>query len=176
MRICVQRVSQARVKLVETGEITGEIGCGLLVLLGIGVSDTEKEAVALAKKIATLRIFEDENGKMNRSVFEVGGKMLVVSQFTLYADCRKGRRPGFSESARPEHAIPLYRCFLEEVRKEGIEVAEGRFQQSMHVELTNDGPVTIWIDSDSLSIPREGYTSPRHKPLENIVATRNAAQ
>ena len=149
MRICVQRVRHAKVTLVETGQITGEIGPGLLVLLGIKTTDTDKEAGFLAAKVATLRIFEDENGKMNLGLNEVGGQMLVVSQFTLYGDCRKGRRPSFVEAARPEKAIPLYNLFVEEIRKQGITVATGEFQQEMAVELVNDGPVTLILDCDA---------------------------
>jgi len=148
MRICVQRVRRAKVTLVETGQITGEIGPGLLVLLGIRTTDTEKEAKFLAGKVATLRVFEDENGKMNLGLGEVGGQMLVVSQFTLYGDCRKGRRPSFTEAARPEQAIPLYDLFVSEVRKQGITVATGEFQQEMAIELVNDGPVTLIFDCD----------------------------
>jgi len=149
MRVCVQRVRRAKVTLVETGEVTGEIGQGLLVLLGIKTTDTEKEARFLAGKVATLRVFEDENGKMNLSLSEVDGQMLVVSQFTLYGDCRKGRRPSFIEAARPEQAIPLYHLFVDEVRKQGITVATGEFQQEMAVELVNDGPVTLMIECDA---------------------------
>ena len=149
MRICVQRVSRAKVTLVESGQITGEIGPGLLVLLGIHENDTETEAKFLAGKIASLRVFEDAAGKMNLGVKDIGGKILVVSQFTLYGDCRKGRRPSFVEAARPEKAIPLYEFFVKEVREQGIEVATGEFQQNMAVELVNDGPVTLILDCDS---------------------------
>lgn len=148
MRVCVQRVSRAKVSLVATGESSGEIQQGLLVLLGVKEGDTQQEAVYLANKVVQLRIFEDENGKMNRSLLDVGGKMIVVSQFTLYADCRKGRRPSFVEAAKAEKAAVLYEMFIEEVRKHGIELKEGFFQQEMAVELVNDGPVTIWIDTD----------------------------
>ena len=149
MKICVQRVSRAKVTLVESGQITGEIGPGLLVLLGIHENDTETEAKFLAGKVAALRIFEDTDGKMNLGVKDVGGKILVVSQFTLYGDCRKGRRPSFVEAARPEKAIPLYEFFVKEVREQGVEVATGEFQQNMAVELVNDGPVTLILDCDS---------------------------
>ena len=149
MRVCIQRVSQAKVIQVESGKISGQIGPGLLVLLGVKDSDTESDAVYLANKSASLRIFEDDAGKMNLSLLETGGKMLIVSQFTLYADCRKGRRPSFTEAAKPEKAIPLYRRFIEEVAKLGIEVAEGEFQTEMRIELANEGPVTIWIDSEN---------------------------
>jgi len=149
MRVCVQRVRRAKVTLVETGQITGEIGPGLLVLLGIKATDTEKETQFLAGKVALLRVFEDEKGKMNLGLGDVGGEMLVVSQFTLYGDCRKGRRPSFTEAARPEQAIPLYQMFVAEVRKQGITVATGEFQQEMAVELVNDGPVTLILDCDA---------------------------
>jgi len=149
MRLCVQRVRHAKVTLVETGAMTGKIGQGLLVFLGIKTTDTDKEARFLAEKVATLRIFEDKNGKMNLGLAEIGGQMLVVSQFTLYGDCRKGRRPGFIEAARPEKAIPLYSLFINEVRKQGIIVATGEFQQEMAVELVNDGPVTLILDCDA---------------------------
>jgi D-tyrosyl-tRNA(Tyr) deacylase len=146
MRTCIQRVSTASVSLKGTDK-QHQIGAGLLVLLGIGQSDTEKEAAFLAKKCCELRIFEDDAGKMNRSLFDIGGKMLVVSQFTLYADCRKGRRPSFTEAAAPEVAEKLYQYFCGEVRKRGIEVAAGFFRQDMSVALVNDGPVTVWIDT-----------------------------
>ena len=149
MRICVQRVRRAKVTLVETGQITGEIGPGLLVLLGIKTTDTNKEAKWLAGKAATLRVFEDKHGKINLGLGEIGGQMLVVSQFTLYGDCRKGRRPSFIEAARPEQAVPLYELFVDEVRKQGITVATGVFQQEMAVELVNDGPVTLILDCDA---------------------------
>jgi len=148
MRTCIQRVQSASVTLPqEEHRLVGNIGRGLLVLLGIGVSDLESEAVLLARKCSELRIFEDDNGKMNRSVREVGGSMLVVSQFTLYADCRRGRRPGFTEAAPPELADRLYQRFVEEIRQRGIPVALGAFRSEMHVQLVNDGPVTIWMDT-----------------------------
>jgi len=147
MRACVQRVRRASVTLPATGEAIGEIGIGLLVLLGIKVGDDEAAAVLLASKIARLRIFEDADGKMNRSLLDIGGRMLVVSQFTLYADCRKGRRPGFTEAARPEDAEGPYQRFVTEVKKLGIDVATGVFQQEMHVELVNDGPVTVLVET-----------------------------
>lgn len=146
MRLCVQRVSRAKVTLRETGQITGEIGRGLLVLLGLKDTDTEKDVAFFAGKVATLRIFEDEQGKMNLGLNDISGQMLVVSQFTLYGDCRKGRRPSFVDAARPEKAVQLYQQFIEEVKKHGIEVAEGAFQQDMLVELVNDGPVTILLE------------------------------
>jgi D-tyrosyl-tRNA(Tyr) deacylase len=147
MRVCIQRVKRALVTLPVTGNITGEIGIGLLVLLGVGTEDSENEAKELAKKCTELRIFEDDAGKMNRSLIEVGGSMLVVSQFTLYANCRKGRRPSFTEAAPPDKADRLYQVFVETIRNQGISVATGAFRNEMHVELVNDGPVTVWIDT-----------------------------
>ncbi len=146
MRACIQRVSQARV--VVDGEITGEVGPGLLVLLGVAQRDTDAELTWLADKIVGLRIFEDDQGKMNRSLAEIGGEMLVVSQFTLYGDCRKGRRPSFIAAAPPEQAERMYDDFVKHVGRQGISVATGRFRAHMEVELTNDGPVTIWIDTE----------------------------
>ena len=146
MRACVQRVSQARV--VVAGEVAGEIGRGLLVLLGVAGRDAEADLTWLADKIVGLRIFEDDQGKMNRSLVEVGGAMLVVSQFTLYGDCRKGRRPSFVDAAPPEQAERMYDEFVAHVSRQGITVATGRFRAHMQVELTNDGPVTIWIDTE----------------------------
>ena len=145
MRAVVQRVSRAKVTV--ESEIVGEISCGLLVLLGVAENDAESDAVFLAQKISGLRIFEDEQGKMNRDLTEVGGQMLVVSQFPLLGDCRKGRRPSFIEAARPEIAEPLYQIFVAEVRGQGIAVETGRFQVHMNVELVNDGPVTLLVDS-----------------------------
>ena len=151
MRACIQRVLSASVTLPqEEGRVVGEIGTGLLVLLGVGVHDSENEAVLLARKCSELRIFEDEKGKMNRSLAEVSGSMLVVSQFTLYADCKRGRRPSFTDAASPELADRLYQRFVEEVRRREIPVALGTFQAEMHVRLINDGPVTIWIDTQNL--------------------------
>ena len=145
MRAVVQRVSRAQVSV--NGEITGQIGLGLLVLLGVGRDDTEEDASYLARKIAGLRIFEDDRGKMNRSVLEVGGSVLAVSQFTLYADVRRGNRPSFDAAALAEKARQLYEFFVEQVRAAGIVCATGRFQEMMKVELTNEGPVTILLDS-----------------------------
>jgi len=151
MRVCIQRVQSASVTLPqEGGRRVGEIGIGLLVLLGVGTADSESEAALLARKCSELRIFEDENGKMNRSLADIGGAMLVVSQFTLYADCRRGRRPGFTNAAPPERADRLYQHFVEEVRQRGILVAVGAFRTEMHVHLVNDGPVTIWLDTQEL--------------------------
>jgi D-tyrosyl-tRNA(Tyr) deacylase len=146
MRACIQRVSEARV--VVDGETVGEIGAGLLVLLGVAADDDDEQLAWLANKIVGLRIFEDDEGKMNRSLSEMGGAMLVVSQFTLYGDCRKGRRPSFIAAAPPEKAERMYDEFVEQVRQQGVTVATGRFRADMKVSLTNDGPVTIWIDTD----------------------------
>ncbi|MDO5565918.1 MAG: D-aminoacyl-tRNA deacylase [Planctomycetia bacterium] len=151
MRTCIQRVKWAKVTLPEfENSISGEIDHGLLVLLGVGNNDTEKELKLLAKKIVNLRIFEDDNGKMNKNVSQIGGKILVVSQFTLYADCSGGNRPGFTMAAPPEKANTLYEQFCQEIRSYHLEVATGRFQAEMHVLLLNDGPVTIWLDTDYL--------------------------
>jgi len=145
MRAVVQRVSRARV--VIDGETVGEVGCGLLVLLGVTHADTAEAAAWLADKVVGLRIFNDADGKMNRSVADVGGGVLVVSQFTLYGDCRKGRRPSFIDAARPEVAIPLYEAFVNGIKALGVPAATGRFGAMMQVELVNDGPVTLMVDS-----------------------------
>ncbi len=145
MRAVVQRVSSARVTVED--ETVGEIGRGLLVLLGVEQGDEEADARYLAEKIVGLRIFEDEWGKMNLSAAEVGGAVLVVSQFTLLGDCRKGRRPGFSRAAPPQQADALYRRTAELITGQGLEVATGRFQAEMAVALVNDGPVTLLLDS-----------------------------
>jgi D-aminoacyl-tRNA deacylase len=145
MRAVVQRVSSARVSVEET--VIGEIGKGLLVLLGIAPGDSPENADWLAEKLVGLRIFEDDAGKMNHSLDEVGGAMLVVSQFTLYGDCRKGRRPSFIEAAPPEVAVPLYEAFIRTVQSLGVTVATGRFGAMMRVELVNEGPVTLIVDS-----------------------------
>jgi D-tyrosyl-tRNA(Tyr) deacylase len=129
------------------GDVVGRIGTGLVVLLGVGQGDGEGEVAWLADKVVGLRIFEDEAGKMNRSLADVGGAMLVVSQFTLYGDCRRGRRPSFTDAALPELAERLYERFVAKVRETGIEVATGRFREHMDVALVNDGPVTLWIDT-----------------------------
>ena len=146
MRAVVQRVSQARVTVNE--EVTGQIGMGLLVLLGVGQTDQEADADYCAEKICGLRIFEDEDGKMNRSVVDVGGSVLAVSQFTLYGDVRRGKRPSFDAAAKPDHARKLYEHFVDCVRVIGLRCETGRFQEMMHVELVNSGPVTILIDSE----------------------------
>ena len=145
MRAVVQRVSSASVD--SEGVRTGTIGRGFLVLLGVTHSDTEEDAQWLAEKIAGLRVFEDEEGKLNLSLLDVGGEMLVVSQFTLYGDCRRGRRPSFSEAARPEAANALYEKFVEYARQTGVPVQTGVFQTMMAVSLVNDGPVTLIIDT-----------------------------
>ena len=142
----MQRVSSARVEI--DGEVAGSIGRGLLVLLGVGHGDSEKQAHWLADKIAGLRIFEDDAGKMNLSVEEVGGSLLVVSQFTLYADCRKGRRPSFTGAAPPDEADRLYQVFVERLRERGLPVATGVFQAMMQVHLVNDGPVTVVVETE----------------------------
>ncbi len=145
MRAVVQRVSRASVKVGE--DLTGKIERGLLVLLGVARDDTEGDADYLAEKIAGLRIFEDDAGKMNLSVMEVGGAVLAVSQFTLFGDVRRGKRPSFDEAARPERARELYEYFVERVREAGLRCETGRFQEMMEVELINSGPVTILVDS-----------------------------
>ena len=145
MRAVLQRVSRARV--VIGGEAVGAIDRGLLVLLGVAREDTAEQARWLADKTVGLRIFADDEGKMNRSVTEVGGSVLVVSQFTLYGDCRKGRRPSFVEAAPPEIAVPLYEAFVAAVRAQGVPTATGRFGAMMQVELVNDGPVTLILES-----------------------------
>jgi D-tyrosyl-tRNA(Tyr) deacylase len=145
MRAVVQRVSRARVVIGE--EAVGQIDRGLLILLGVTHTDAPEQARWLADKIIGLRIFEDAEGKMNLDLAAAGGAVLVVSQFTLYGDCRKGRRPSFIDAAPPEIAIPLYEAFLEAVRAQGIITASGRFGAMMQVELVNDGPVTLIVDS-----------------------------
>ena len=145
MRACIQRVTEARVTVAD--EVVGQIGRGLLVLLGVGQGDGPEQAQWLAEKIVGLRIFEDDQGKMNRSLDEVGGAMLVVSQFTIYGDCRKGRRPSFIDAAPPELAERLYEQFVEAARRHKVTVATGRFREHMQVSLTNDGPVTLIIDT-----------------------------
>ncbi|MBR3456900.1 MAG: D-tyrosyl-tRNA(Tyr) deacylase [Selenomonadaceae bacterium] len=147
MRAVTTRVSEASV--VIEGKETGRIGRGYLVLLGIGPGDTEKEAIHLAEKICNLRVFEDENGKMNLNLSQVEGELLVVSQFTLYADL-KSRRPGFSHAAKPEAAIPLYERFMEECRKKGFSVEHGEFGADMQVASVNDAPVTLIFDTDEV--------------------------
>jgi D-tyrosyl-tRNA(Tyr) deacylase len=137
----------SRAEVTVDGEVTGRIDRGMTVLLGVAAEDGTAEVDWLAEKIVGLRIFEDEVGKMNRSLVEAGGAMLVVSQFTLYGDCRKGRRPSFTAAGPPELAERLYEAFVERVRSLGIDVATGRFREHMQVSLVNDGPVTLWIDT-----------------------------
>ncbi len=148
MRAVLQRVSQAQVTVAD--ETVGAISQGLLVLLGVEQDDAEGDAELLAKKTAELRLFEDDEGKMNLSVEDIGGEILVVSQFTLAADCRKGRRPGFSRAAPPEEANRLYQHFVAQLRQRGVSVATGQFQAMMQVSLTNDGPVTFLLDSNKV--------------------------
>ncbi|MBZ5656505.1 MAG: D-tyrosyl-tRNA(Tyr) deacylase [Acidobacteriia bacterium] len=145
MRAVVQRVSRAKVTV--NGEITGEIGRGLLVLLGVGIGDTRSDIEYLADKIIGLRIFEDTGGKMNLSVVDIGGAVLAVSQFTLYGDVRRGKRPSFDAAAPPQQARELYDYFVERIRAAGLRCETGRFQEMMQVELVNEGPVTILLDS-----------------------------
>ncbi len=146
MRAVVQRVSRAEVRV--DGEVVGRAGRGLLVLLGIAASDTPEAGRALAEKIVHLRIFDDEQGRMNRSLLEAGGAVLCVSQFTLYGDCRKGRRPSFDRAAPTDLARALYEQFVESLRALGVSVETGTFQAMMDVELVNDGPVTLLLDSE----------------------------
>ncbi len=148
MRAVVQRVTEGSVTVEE--KVTGAINKGFVVLLGVGNDDTEEDAKYIADKVGNLRVFEDEEGKMNLSLKDVGGAVLAVSQFTLYGDCRKGRRPGFTEAARPEKAKGLYDYFTETLRKMDIEVGEGIFQTDMLVKIYNDGPVTLLLDSKKL--------------------------
>jgi D-tyrosyl-tRNA(Tyr) deacylase len=146
MRAVVQRVSRAKVAV--EGHVTGEICAGLMILLGVGCEDTSTVAASMAEKCANLRIFEDDQGKMNRSLLDVKGSALVVSQFTLYGDARGQRRPSFISAAPPEQAKALYEDFCEALRKLGVSVATGIFQAMMSVELVNEGPVTILLDSE----------------------------
>jgi D-tyrosyl-tRNA(Tyr) deacylase len=141
----VQRVSRASVKV--AGVVVGEIGLGLLVLLGVAQDDTESDADYLADKIAGLRVFEDAGGKMNLAAADAGGAVLAVSQFTLFGDVRRGKRPSFDSAARPEPAVRLYEYFVEKIRAAGLRCETGRFQEMMQVELVNEGPVTILLDS-----------------------------
>lgn len=145
MKVVVQRSKQAKVTV--EGQVTGQIESGLVVLVGITHDDKQEDALFLAEKVANLRIFEDDEGKMNRSLLDVGGSLLSVSQFTLYGDCRKGRRPSFIEAARPEHAEPLYEFFNDALRQMGVHVQTGVFGAMMEVSLVNDGPVTLIIES-----------------------------
>lgn len=148
MRAVIQRVKSASVTV--EGKVVSEVSKGLLVFLGVAQEDTPDAVDYMASKIANLRIFEDEEGLMNLSVLDVGGEALVVSQFTLCGDCRKGRRPSFIDAARPEKADPLYQAFMDEISRLGVPVKAGIFQAMMDVELINDGPVTILLDSNKL--------------------------
>ena len=145
MRAVIQRVSRAQVRV--EGQIVGEIGKGILLLLGVGKGDTKAQADSLLEKVVNLRIFEDEGGKMNLSLLDAGGALMVISQFTLYADCRKGRRPSFTDAGPPEEAKALYEYFISRARSLGLIVSSGIFQALMEVELVNFGPVTILLDS-----------------------------
>ncbi len=156
MRACIQRVSRARVTVGE--EVAGEIGIGVLVLLGIAHDDDVDQARQMAGKIAGLRIFEDEHARMNLSLADAGGAMLVVSQFTLLGDCRKGRRPSFTAAAAPEQAESLYQVFVDAVSALGIPTATGKFRQHMEVELVNEGPVTLLLDTRDLERSRRSRT------------------
>jgi D-aminoacyl-tRNA deacylase len=148
VRAVVQRVSEASVSV--DGKVTGSVGSGLCVLVGVGHDDTDEDAEWMADKVVDLRIFEDEQGKMNRSVVDVGGGVLAISQFTLFGDARKGTRPGFVDAARPEVAQPLYARFCECVRARGLHVGEGVFRATMQVRIVNEGPVTLLLDSKKL--------------------------
>ena len=148
MRAVIQRVTSAQVRV--DGQVVGQIGQGFLVLLGIAHADGDEEALYLARKIVGLRVFEDNDGKMNLALGDVGGSVLAVSQFTLYGDVRKGRRPSFIDAARPEHAEPLYQRFCRMLAAEGVAVQQGVFQAHMEISLVNDGPVTIWMDTAQL--------------------------
>lgn len=148
MRSVVQRVTKASVTV--EGEVIGKIGKGFLILLGVSDEDTEKDLVYMADKISGLRVFEDADEKMNLSLLDIGGEALVVSQFTLYGDCRKGKRPSFSSAGKPEYANAMYEKFAELLREKGIKTEMGRFGADMKVELLNDGPVTLMLDSKKL--------------------------
>ncbi|MGE5577323.1 MAG: D-aminoacyl-tRNA deacylase [Syntrophothermus sp.] len=148
MRAVVQRVAWGRCKV--DGDVTGEIGPGLVIFLGVGQADTTEDSIYLAEKVANLRIFADADGKFNLAAPEVGAQMLVVSQFTLYGDCRKGRRPSFTDAAPPSEAEGLYQDFVTRLGNYGLKVATGRFQAHMEVALANDGPVTLLLDSKKL--------------------------
>ena len=152
MRLVIQRVTHAYVTLnqAETTITAGTIGAGLVVLVGIAKEDTEADVDYLSNKLLGMRIFPDDHGKMNRNIAEAGGSILLISQFTLYADCRKGRRPGFDRAAPPERALALYNYFVDALRKSSVPVETGVFQAMMEVHLTNQGPVTIIIDSEDM--------------------------
>lgn len=149
MRVIVQRVQSSRVEI--DGEVSGEIGQGLMVLLGIAEGDGQEQCDFLADKLVHLRIFTDEQEKMNLSLQDINGEMLIVSQFTLYGDCKKGRRPSFVVAARPETAVPLYEYFIDAVKRQGVKkVATGQFGADMQVYIQNDGPVTLMLDTDEI--------------------------
>lgn len=154
MRALVQRTSRAEVRV--NGEVVGAIDRGLVVLLGVGRDDGPREARALARKVAKLRVFEDDEGKMNHALVDVGGEALVVSQFTLYADTSRGNRPGFAGAAPPERADALYGEFTGALEERGVPVRTGVFRAAMEVELVNDGPVTLWLDVPPGEAPRDG--------------------
>jgi D-tyrosyl-tRNA(Tyr) deacylase len=145
LRLVVQRVKQASVQIQKT--IVGEIGPGLLIFLGVGQDDTEEDVGYLVEKVLHLRIFADSQSRLNLSLTDIHGSLMIVSQFTLWGDCRKGRRPSFAHSAPPEKAEPLYRLFIQQAAASGLTVASGRFQEMMEVQLINDGPVTLLLDS-----------------------------
>ena len=147
MRACLQRVSRASVRVED--QTFGQIAAGMVALLGISVEDTEADLDWMAQKILHLRIFSDEAGQMNRSLLDTGAELLVISQFTLLGDCRKGRRPSFISAAAPEKAEEYYEKFIERARAAGVTVASGKFRADMQIELVNDGPVTLWVDSRS---------------------------
>lgn len=155
MKACIQRVQWAKVRVRD--EVVGEIGPGFLVLLGIAATDTEKELKTLADKVVGLRVFEDGEGKMNLSIQDIHGGILIVSQFTLLADCRKGRRPSFTDAAPPQMAEAMCDQFVNFIRASGVAVATGRFREHMEVELLNDGPVTILLDTEELARPRRSH-------------------
>jgi D-tyrosyl-tRNA(Tyr) deacylase len=148
MRVVLQRVKKGSVTI--NGRLTASINAGLVILLAVGANDTEADVELLVKKIANLRIFADTAGKFNLSAIEVSAELLVISQFTLYADARKGRRPSFTGAAQPEIAVPLYQKFVDQLRAMGLNVETGEFQADMLVEIHNSGPVTIWLDTDEL--------------------------
>lgn len=152
MRVLVQRVKAAAVRI--DGRVVGEVGTGVMALLGVAHADTAAEVDFLADKLVNLRIFEDEAGKMNRSLLDVGGAALVVSQFTLYGDCRKGRRPSFTDAAAPAVAIPLYERFVAQVRAAGVTVGTGEFGADMEVEIHNSGPVTLMLERNHEDEPK----------------------
>ncbi len=148
MKVVIQRVKNARVEVL--GKVSGSINKGLLLLIGVGEESTEQDISKLVNKISNLRIFEDENGKLNDSILDIGGKILAVSQFTLYANCKKGRRPDFTRASNPDKAISYYERMITEFEKLGLEVEKGIFGAHMHVDLLNDGPVTIIMDAKEL--------------------------